>query len=141
MKQIPSLFIKFSGYHIYYTTLFIHVWFNVKLFKLIISFIMSSVKCRVRKKAKQNKEKKKLHHFTNLLSLILKNLHFFFFLKFFCFSLTCWIKITFTIVSHELQVVFSIFFLHYHFIRNIHLSFRKQRKQNISDFERLNHGS
>lgn len=70
---------------------------------------MSFVKCRVRKKAKQNKEKK-LHHFTNLLSLILKNLHFFFFLKFFCFSLTCWIKITFTIVSHELQVVFSIFF-------------------------------
>lgn len=105
MKQIPSLFIKFSGYHIYYTTLFIHVWFNVKLFKLIILFIMSSVKCRVRKKAKQNKEKKNY-----IILQILKNLHFFFFLKFFCFSLTCWIKITFTIVSHELQVVLSIFF-------------------------------
>lgn len=30
-----------------------------------------------KKKAKQNKEKK-LHHFTNLLSLTLKNLQFFF---------------------------------------------------------------
>lgn len=46
---------------------------------------MSFVKCRVRKKAKQNKEKKKLHNFTNLLSLILKNLHFFFLFEIFLF--------------------------------------------------------
>lgn len=85
MKQIPSLFIKFSGYHIYYTTLFIHVWFNVKLFKLIISFIMSSVKCRVRKKAKQNKEKKKTTSFYKSFEFNLEKFTFFFLFEIFLF--------------------------------------------------------
>lgn len=84
MKQIPSLFIKFSGYHIYYTTLFIHVWFNVKLFKLIISFIMSSVKCRVRKKAKQNKEKKTTSFYKSF-EFNLEKFTFFFLFEFFLF--------------------------------------------------------
>lgn len=71
---------------------------------------MSFVKCRVRKKAKQNKGKKTTSFYKSFEFNLEKFTVFFFFLNFFCFSLTCWIKITFTIVSHELQVVLSIFF-------------------------------
>lgn len=68
-------------------------------------------KIRSKKKKRLNKTKKKTTSFYKSFEFNLEKFTvFFFILNFFCFSLTCWIKITFTIVSHELQVVLSIFF-------------------------------
>lgn len=67
-------------------------------------------KLEAKKKKRLNKTKKKTTSFYKSFEFNLEKFSFFFFLNFFCFSLTCWIKITFTIVSHELQVVLSIFF-------------------------------
>lgn len=68
-------------------------------------------KIRSKTKKRLNKTKKKTTSFYKSFEFNLEKFTvFFFFLNFFCFSLTCWIKITFTIVSHELQVVLSIFF-------------------------------